>query len=89
MNLGIIAASIAACRPLFANLGSVARAPSDTIRGPYASDRPFLGHSNASGPAGKPKDIVLSPMGITKTTNVDIRRKSEKGAEEDASPERV
>ena len=84
MNLGIIAASIATLRPLFANLGSVVRVPSDTIRGPYSPDRPFLTHSNASGPGRKSKGIVLNPMGITKTTDFDIERKYQGPAEEEA-----
>lgn len=89
MNLGVIAASIATLRPLFVNLGSAVRAPSDTIRGPYSSERPFLVHSNSSGPARNPRGIVLSPMGITKTTDFDIMRKYQGPAEEEATDERV
>lgn len=76
-NLGIIAASIATVRPLFANLGPIVQVSSETIRGPYASDRPFLGHLNVPGAGGMPKSIALSPMRINQATNVDLLRKCE------------
>ncbi|KAF6229440.1 hypothetical protein HO133_007556 [Letharia lupina] len=76
-NLGIIAASIATVRPLFANLGPIVQVSSETVRGPYASDRPFLGYSNVPGAGGMPKSIALSPMRITQATNVDLLRKCE------------
>ena len=72
MNLGMIAASIATLRPLFASLGPMARVPSDPVRGPYASDRPLVGNSKASKAVRKLTDILLNPMGTTKTTDVEI-----------------
>ena len=71
MNLGIIAASIATLRPLFANLGA-GRISSDTTRGPYASNRPLVRDLKAPNALGKLTGILLNPMGITKTTDVEV-----------------
>lgn len=89
MNLGIIAASIAPVRPLFVNLERTAQVPSETVRGPYASNRPFLNHLNASGAAAKPAAIVLGQVGITETLNVDTFRNRHELAEEGAESEGV
>ena len=61
----------------------------DTARSLFASDRPFVGDSNASGLDGKPRGIVLSPTGNTKTTEVDVMRKCEEPVEEETPPEEV
>lgn len=71
MNLGIIAASIATLRPLFANLGPMARFSSDPVRSPYALDRPLVKNAKASKAVRNLTDILLNPMGITKTTDVE------------------
>lgn len=83
MNLGIIAASIATLRPLFTNLGGpTGRVSPDTIQGPYDSDQPFMAHSKAVRAGRKLTDILLKPMGITKTTDVEVTEKVRGGSEE-------
>lgn len=76
MNLGIIAASIATLRPLFANLGTMVRVHSDTPQEPYASDRPFAKNLKASKAGRKVTSILLDPMSITKTTDVEVSQPS-------------
>ena len=76
MNLGIIAASVATLRPLFTNLGPIVRVPSDTTRGPYDSTQPFVRKSEAPKAGRKITDILLNPMGITKTTDVEVSQDS-------------
>ena len=78
MNLGIIAASIPTLRPLFANLEPMVRVASDTNQGLYASDRPFLRNLNKPKASSMLTDIPLNPIGITKTTGVDVSRDLEK-----------
>ena len=83
MNLGIIAASIATLRPLFANLGPMIRVASDTPREPYASDQPFARNQKASKAGRKLTSILMDPMSITKTTDVDVSQHSSRdGLEE-------
>ena len=83
MNLGIIAASIATLRPLFANLGPMVRVPSDTPRETYASDRPFARNLKASKAGRRLTSILLDPMSITKTTDVEVSQQSDRdGLEE-------
>lgn len=82
MNLGMIAASIAPLRPLFANLGPMVRVSFDAVRDPYTSDRPFVRNSKASKATRKLTDILLNPMGITKTTDVDVTQTTREGSEE-------
>lgn len=82
MNLGIIAASIATLRPLFTNIESIVRVPSDTVRGPYSSDRPFVTRLKAAKAGGKLTGILLSPMGITKSTEVEVVRDNQDTSEE-------
>lgn len=82
MNLGIITASIATLRPLFANLGSLIRVSSDTVQEPYASDRPFVRHSKAAKAGRKLTGILLDPMGITKRTDLEITQNFHETSEE-------
>ena len=78
MNLGIIAASIATLRPLFANLEPMVRVSSDTPQEPYASDRPFARNLKASRAGRKLTSILLDPLStsITKTTDVEVSQRS-------------
>ncbi|KAM0801139.1 hypothetical protein BDR22DRAFT_888807 [Usnea florida] len=76
MNLGIIAASIATLRPLFASLGPMVRVPSDTPPERYASDRPFAKNPKASKAGRQPTSIPLDPMNVTKTSDVEVSQQS-------------
>ena len=72
LNLGIMAASIATLRPLFAGLEqSMVLLPSDNAQGRYRSDQPLVGHTKAG---RKPTGILLSPMHITNRTDIEISR---------------
>ncbi|KAL8693260.1 MAG: hypothetical protein Q9224_003788, partial [Gallowayella concinna] len=82
MNLGIVAASIATLRPLFVNLEPMVRIASDPTRGPNASNQPFVRRLGASMAGAKLRGILLSSMGSTKTTDVDVTQDSRKVSEE-------
>ena len=71
MNLGIIAASIATLRPLFVNLEPMARITSDTARGPYTSNRLLVKHPKMSKIGTPLSGVMLSPLGSTKSTDVE------------------
>lgn len=71
MNLGIIAASIATLRPLFVNLGPMARRIPDNSRWPYASNRPFAKISKGAKAGSRGSGTLLSPMGSTKTNDLE------------------
>lgn len=72
MNLGIIAASIATIRPLFANLGTMVRISSDNTGGPYSSNQPLVRNPKASKAGRNQTGILLSPMGTTKMADAEI-----------------
>ncbi|KAL8682688.1 MAG: hypothetical protein Q9186_001284 [Xanthomendoza sp. 1 TL-2023] len=88
MNLGIVAASIATLRPLFVNLEPMVRIASDPTRGPNASNQPFVRRLGASMAGAKLRGILLSSMGSTKTTDVDVTQDSRKVSEEQGSSSR-
>ena len=48
------------------------RVSPDTVQGPYDSDRPFMVHLKAAKAGRKLTGILLKPMGITKTTDVEV-----------------
>ena len=82
MNLGIIAASIATIRPLFANLGPSGRGSSDLLGAPYASNGPFVKISKASKAGRKLTDILLNPTGTTKTPDAEMSQDLQEVSEE-------
>ena len=82
MNLGIIAASIATLRPLFVNLGPMVRVTPDTTRWPYAANRPFAKFSKASKAGPGLTGTLFSPMGSTKTDDLEVSKEIGETSEE-------